>query len=109
MATSRTGTTRWKHLATAAKRKAQTAGQTHCPICHRELNYRQGRTPTSAEADHITPHSRGGTDTADNIRIICRQCNQSRGNGLRRPRPQRQARDKQPRTTITNTTTSNTW
>lgn len=88
MATSRTGTTRWLRLAAQAKHRAQADGLTHCPLCGTLLNYRIGRTPASAEVDHIIPHSRGGTDTPDNVRIICRRCNQSRGNGLR-PRTRR--------------------
>lgn len=87
MATSRTGTTKWLHLARRAKHQAQAAGQTHCPICNTQLDYTRGRTPTSAEVDHIIPYSRGGTDTIDNVRIICRRCNQRRGNALPRPRP----------------------
>jgi 5-methylcytosine-specific restriction endonuclease McrA len=29
--------------------------------------------------DHIIPHSRGGSSTADNLRILCRVCNGKRG------------------------------
>lgn len=87
VAASRTGTTRWLSLVASAKRRAQRDGLTHCPLCGTLLNYARGRTPSSAEGDHIVPYSRGGADTLDNIRIICRRCNQRRGNGMRRPRP----------------------
>ncbi len=80
MGASRTGTARWKALRQQALRDAITRGVTNCPLCGCILDYTQGRQPNSPEADHILPHSRGGTDTLDNIRIICRRCNQSRGN-----------------------------
>jgi len=85
MGTSRTGTARWKHLRRQALRDAQHRGQTHCLLCPALLDYEVGRIPNSAEADHILPHSRGGQDTLDNIRIICRHCNQSRGARTARP------------------------
>jgi hypothetical protein len=30
--------------------------------------------------DHILHHSKGGADTVDNLRLLCRTCNQRRGN-----------------------------
>lgn len=30
--------------------------------------------------DHIIPWSRGGPDTEDNLRVLCRPCNSARGN-----------------------------
>ena len=30
--------------------------------------------------DHIQPRSKGGTDDLKNLRILCRQCNSSKGN-----------------------------
>ncbi len=80
MATSRTGTSRWKTLRLQALRTAQDQGITHCPTCHVELDYRHGRQPNSPEPDHILPHSRGGADSLDNLRIICRTCNIRKGN-----------------------------
>lgn len=29
--------------------------------------------------DHIWPYSQGGTDTADNLRVLCRSCNSRKG------------------------------
>ena len=69
--TSRTGTTRWLHNAATAKRSARAAGLEHCPICHVRLTWDAGLLPSSPEADHIVPHSRGGNDSIDNIQIIC--------------------------------------
>jgi 5-methylcytosine-specific restriction protein A len=87
MGTSRTGTSRWKHLRAQALREAQAQGITHCPECTTPLNYTEGRQPNSAEPDHIIPHANGGQDTLDNIRILCRRCNQSRGNRSLTPPP----------------------
>ena len=97
MATSRTGTAKWKALRKEALRVAQDRNQYSCPLCHRPLNYETGRLPDSAEVDHIIPHSRHGTDTIDNVRVICRHCNQSRGN-----RPQPSSRN----TAVASTTTT---
>lgn len=30
--------------------------------------------------DHITPWSHGGADTVENLRVLCRSCNSTRGN-----------------------------
>lgn len=43
-------------------------------VCH--LCGRAGATT----ADHLTPRSRGGQDTLDNLRPAHLRCNQSRGN-----------------------------
>ena len=34
------------------------------------------------EFDHIVPFSKGGSSTAENLRILCRPCNRSRGNRI---------------------------
>ena len=91
MTTSRTGTTRWLHNAATAKRRARAAGLEHCPLCHVRLTWDAGLLPSSPEADHIVPHSRGGNDTLENIQIICRKCNQKKGSG-RKPRPPKRKR-----------------
>ena len=31
------------------------------------------------QIDHITPHSRGGTNNLDNLQMLCRDCNLSKG------------------------------
>lgn len=80
MATSRTGTSTWLAVAKAAKRQARENGQELCPYCQTYLNYDVGRQPNSAEADHIVPHSKGGADRMSNVIVICRRCNQSKGN-----------------------------
>lgn len=79
MATSRTGTTTWKNLRRAVIHEARTAGIRACPECGTTLNYDTGRLPASAEVDHIIPVVLGGKDTRENVRVICRRCNQSLG------------------------------
>jgi 5-methylcytosine-specific restriction endonuclease McrA len=78
--TSRTGTAAWKKVRAQILRRAQRNGITHCPNCKVLLDYKVGRQPHSAEADHIVPHSLGGRDTLDNGTVLCRRCNQSKGN-----------------------------
>ncbi len=34
------------------------------------------------EFDHIYPHSKGGGNTKDNIQLLCRKCNQKKGNKI---------------------------
>lgn len=79
MATSRTGTRAWKQASQTAKTRAQNNGQTHCPHCHQPLAWHTTLQPNSPEADHITPWSHGGSNTQQNLRILCRRCNQKRG------------------------------
>lgn len=44
-------------------------------MCGAVLNYDRPLLPNSAEVDHIVPHHKGGADTRDNARILCRDCN----------------------------------
>ncbi|WP_431603527.1 HNH endonuclease [Bowdeniella massiliensis] len=79
MASSRTGTSTWIKVSKQALRLARTQGLIRCPICGVELNWSQSRTPSSPEADHLVPYALGGSDTLDNLQVICRRCNQSKG------------------------------
>ena len=79
MATSRTGTSRWKNLRKVVLYRAKAQGLKHCPECKIELDYKVGLTPASAEVDHIVAHAFGGQDVIENCRTICRRCNQSLG------------------------------
>ena len=79
MATSRTGTATWKRVRAQALAKAKRNGVTHCRHCNVALDYEQGLQPNSAEPDHLIPYSMGGKDHVDNLEVICRQCNQSKG------------------------------
>ncbi|MCP9345450.1 HNH endonuclease [Cutibacterium acnes] len=68
---------RWRaRLITQARKQ----GQTECPLCGAQIAWDTHDLPTSPEADHITPVSRGGLNTLDNGQIICRTCNRSKGN-----------------------------
>ena len=79
MTTSRTGTATWKRVRAQAIARAKRNGVTHCRHCNVPLDYINGRTPASAEPDHLVPYSMGGKDHIDNLEVICRQCNQSKG------------------------------
>jgi 5-methylcytosine-specific restriction protein A len=79
MATSRTGTSEWKTLRARAIRLARIRGITHCPICGVAFDYEHSKQPNSPEPDHIIPWARGGRNALENLRIICRRCNQSKG------------------------------
>lgn len=79
MATSRTGTSTWKKIRKRALHLAQAQGLTICPYCKVPLNYLISLTPSSAEVDHITAHARGGQDRLDAVQVVCRRCNQSKG------------------------------
>lgn len=59
--------------------RAKRAGITNCPHCKTLLDYTQGLLPNSAEPDHVIPYSMGGKDHIDNLIVICRRCNQSKG------------------------------
>lgn len=80
MATSRTGTATWKRVREQAIRRAKRNGITHCRHCDTLLDYEVGLTPASAEVDHIIAHAQGGKDHLNNVEVICRLCNQSKGN-----------------------------
>lgn len=90
MATSRTGTTRYKHNSAKALRQAQRNGLTNCPCqahcrhhkgrrCNVPLDYVNRRRPNGATTDHITAWNNGGTDDTNNLTVICFTCNTSQG------------------------------
>lgn len=58
-----------------------TRRQISCPYCERIMR-RALNVPLAASRDHKIPLSRGGTDTADNIEWVCRQCNSDKGSLL---------------------------
>lgn len=82
LATSRTGTTKWKALRAKAIAEALANDQYTCPRCGVALDYSRSQQPNSPEPDHIQEHANGGKDSLDNIRIICRRCNQQLGGKL---------------------------
>lgn len=86
MATSRTGTAKYKRWRLAILTRDRNAGITHCPLCGCVMDYEHGLKPNSAEPDHILADKFGGQLTGDNGRAICRHCNQSRGDGSKSAR-----------------------
>lgn len=90
---SRTGDTTYLRNRATVLATAQANGLTNCPgyetrnghhPCGIELDYTTPQLPNSAETDHITPAAQGGNNTTDNLRVICRTCNQKRN---RKPPP----------------------
>lgn len=79
IATSRTGTAQWKAIVKEVRERELDNGLTNCPLCGTGLDWLYSKRPNSAEVDHIIPHAQGGEDSANNARVICRHCNQSRG------------------------------
>lgn len=88
IATSRTGTGKWKRIRRQAIKQAIDNNVTHCASCGVGLDYEYTRRPNSAEVDHVIPYSKGGTDTLGNTAVICRWCNQRKGNGRNLTVPQ---------------------
>ena len=105
MTTPRTATTRWKQLRRQAIHRARQAGQTHCLLCPRPLDYHQHGQPNSAEADHIIADALGGQETIDNVRIICRDCNGKLGGKLGAAK-KRMINGQKPKVSATVTTTT---
>lgn len=42
--------------------------------------FSQGKTLTELEADHVIPWSKGEKTKRENLRRLCRECNQGKGN-----------------------------
>jgi hypothetical protein len=49
----------------------------HCQICQKWV------PDNEIEFDHIIPYSRGGPTTVENIRLLCRPCNRTKGNSVK--------------------------
>jgi len=92
MATSRTGTAQWKAVRKQRLDHDRDQGLTRCPRCRVQLDWEYSRRPNSPEPDHIVPWDKGGPDTFENTRTICRLCNQQLG--------QMQSRGKRPRPVV---------
>ena len=58
-------------------------GNHHCPICGvKMVNKGSPKLHNFATIDHIVPKSKGGTNNIENLRLICRKCNNKRGNKI---------------------------
>ena len=54
-----------------------------CPLCGVTMvNKGKSDVANFATIDHIIPKSRGGTGNFENLRLICRKCNNKRGNKI---------------------------
>ena len=51
------------------KRETYEAQNGICPVCKGHFEYQE------MEGDHITPWHLGGKTTADNCRMLCKDCN----------------------------------
>lgn len=64
-------------------RKAIAADEPPCYLCGGLIDYSaHWSSPESFTIDHITPISRGGTDTLDNIAAAHRGCNRAKSNDV---------------------------
>jgi hypothetical protein len=66
-------TRRSRHISTAVMQAVWVRDEGRCVLCgsYEELQF-----------DHIIPYSLGGANTEENIRLLCRTCNQQRGNRM---------------------------
>jgi 5-methylcytosine-specific restriction endonuclease McrA len=55
------------------KRQAYERQGGICPDCEKHFELEE------MEADHITPWADGGTTTAENCQMMCRECNRRKG------------------------------
>lgn len=58
-------------------------GLRRCPCCNIQLVWKSNPVNVQrnlATVDHMVPRSLGGPDTTDNMFVMCRKCNEDRGN-----------------------------
>lgn len=71
-----TGSERCLSIRAFDKRDARTAYERQqgiCPYCNQHFEF------SEMHADHIKPWNKGGTTTANNCQMLCRDCNLSKG------------------------------
>lgn len=74
-------------MSISGKKKAITEaynrGVRRCPCCNVQLVWRGSNNVAHprnlATVDHIIPRSIGGSDSTENLFVMCRQCNEKRG------------------------------
>ena len=71
-------------ISDTKRRRILDRDEHRCQVCNKELRLSiESDLSTSnaiAQIDHIIPRSLGGKNNDDNLRILCRTCNSSRGN-----------------------------
>lgn len=55
------------------RRKQMYIDNPHCNVCGRLTQY-----PKGFQIDHIKPLSKGGTDTPDNVQLLCLDCHDTK-------------------------------
>ena len=100
---SRGRTSWWRERARKILGQAYEEGHLNCPICGREMFYISYETwdeyslrfmdtykieapkwpqdiaAWQASVDHVIPASKGGSDEDENLIVICKQCNTTKG------------------------------
>lgn len=59
---------------TAFKNTPSNNGWFTCPQCGKKFR------ASEMDVDHIVPQSRGGTNSIENLQLLCAHCNRSKGN-----------------------------
>jgi len=71
-------------ISDTKRRRILNRDEHKCQVCNKKLRLSiESDLSTSnaiAQIDHIIPRSLGGKNNDDNLRILCRTCNSSRGN-----------------------------
>jgi len=62
-----------RHISSDVKQEVWQRDQGHCVQCGSQLNL---------EFDHIIPVSKGGSNTARNIQLLCEKCNREKYNNI---------------------------
>lgn len=65
---------RRKHIETRVKQEVWRRDQGRCVECS---------SKEKLEYDHIIPLSKGGSNTARNIQLLCQKCNRSKSNKIK--------------------------
>jgi 5-methylcytosine-specific restriction protein A len=111
----------FRYLCPGCHRKQAMPGR--CPECKREREHSRGtrqqrgytdhwlrlvqlairtqpycsnpdcRSTEDLTGDHIVPLSMGGTNTLENVQVLCRSCNSRKGTGAALPSPNARARN----------------
>ena len=88
MATSRTGTSRWKRIRAQAIADAIRDGLDKCPLCGTLLDLHGTGDGAPVEVDHVIPHVVSGVDDISGVQVMCKTCNRRKGSGqARKPHP----------------------